>query len=201
MSIKNMKKVEDLSKQDIKRSKSMAKKYKNMYGVHFLDGRKEPNVIFYTWKEEQEATFHVPHMMYGFETEEEANNWFDSITVEKEKKHIKFVKGQKRKKASTKTKNENLNNGNHMTGEPKKETKPKGRPPVNTETKKRVSLAVLPSLYEKVGKIAYVERLSISEITSRLLEEYVADNEDKIKEYDNLENMKNMVRKKEIRPE
>lgn len=81
---------------------------------------------------------------------------------------------------------ETLENGKYMPVEPKKETKPKGRPPVNTETKKRVSLAVLPSLYEKVGKIAYVERLSISEITSRLLEEYVANNEDKINEYNNL---------------
>lgn len=72
--------------------------------------------------------------------------------------------------------------------EPKteEETKKVGRPPENRETKKRVSLAILPSVYDNIGKIAYVDRTSISEIASQLFEQYIAENMDKIKEYDSL---------------
>lgn len=37
----------------------------------------------------------------------------------------------------------------------------KGQPKEDRETKKRVSLSVLPSLYEDIQKIAYVQRRSI----------------------------------------
>lgn len=72
--------------------------------------------------------------------------------------------------------------------EPKTEEEPKkmGRPPENRETKKRVSLAIMPSVYDNIGKIAYVDRTSISEIASQLFEQYIAENIDKIKEYDSL---------------
>lgn len=72
--------------------------------------------------------------------------------------------------------------------EPKAEEEPKkmGRPPENRETKKRVSLAIMPSVYDNIGKIAYVDRTSISEIASQLFEQYIAENIDKIKEYDSL---------------
>lgn len=72
--------------------------------------------------------------------------------------------------------------------EPKTEEEPKkmGRPPENRETKKRVSLAIMPSVYDNIGKIAYVDRTSISEIASQLFEQYIAENKDKIKEYDSL---------------
>ena len=72
--------------------------------------------------------------------------------------------------------------------EPKAEEEVKkiGRPPENRETKKRVSLAVLPSVYDNIGKIAYVDRTSISEIASQLFEQYIAENMDKIKVYDSL---------------
>lgn len=72
--------------------------------------------------------------------------------------------------------------------EPKTEEGPKkmGRPPENRETKKRVSLAIMPSVYDNIGKIAYVDRTSISEIASQLFEQYIAENIDKIKEYDSL---------------
>lgn len=62
----------------------------------------------------------------------------------------------------------------------------KGRPKEDRETKKRVSLAVLPSLYEDIQKIAYVERKSISEIVSKCLEEYAEKNKDKLKEYEKI---------------
>lgn len=62
----------------------------------------------------------------------------------------------------------------------------KGRPKEDREIKKRVSLAVLPSLYENIQKIAYVERKSISEIVSNCLEEYEEKNKDKLKEYDKI---------------
>jgi len=65
-------------------------------------------------------------------------------------------------------------------------TASRGRPKVEREVKKRISLAVLPSLYEDIKKIAYVERRSISEVISKCMGKYVADNESKIKEYDKI---------------
>lgn len=78
--------------------------------------------------------------------------------------------------------------GKQTAKEPKaqKTDRKRGRPEEDRETKKRVSLAVLPSLYENVGKIAYVDRTSISEIASQLFEQYVAENMDKIREYDRI---------------
>jgi hypothetical protein len=65
----------------------------------------------------------------------------------------------------------------------------KGRPKTDKETKKRVSLAIFPSLYDDIQKIAYVERKSISEITSQLYEKYREDNADKLKEYGKIKNI------------
>lgn len=62
----------------------------------------------------------------------------------------------------------------------------KGRPKADRETKKRVTLAVLPSLYEDMQKIAYVERSSVSEIVTNFFERYVTDNAAKLKEYDTI---------------
>jgi len=51
------------------------------------------------------------------------------------------------------------------------------------ETKKRVSLMILPSIYEDIQKIAYVNRSSISEIVAECLRQYAMDNADKLEEY------------------
>lgn len=67
-----------------------------------------------------------------------------------------------------------------------KATRGKGRPKEEREVKKRISLAVLPSVYEDIGKIAYVDRVSISEIVTKVLEEYRDKNKAKIAEYDRL---------------
>ena len=70
----------------------------------------------------------------------------------------------------------------------KKADKPagKGRPPVERETKKRVSLALYPSSYGALQKIAYVNRQSASDIVSELISDYVAANAGKLKEYDKI---------------
>lgn len=52
------------------------------------------------------------------------------------------------------------------------------------ETKKRYNLVILPSIYEDVQKIAYIERRSVSEIVGELLAEYAKANADKLVEYD-----------------
>lgn len=62
----------------------------------------------------------------------------------------------------------------------------KGRPPVERETKKRVSLALYPSSYGDLQKIAYVDRKSASDIVSELIAEYVAQNAAKLKEYEKI---------------
>lgn len=60
----------------------------------------------------------------------------------------------------------------------------KGRPKEDRETKKRVSLSVLPSLYEDIQKIAYVQRRSVSNIMSELMERYRAENVESISEFE-----------------
>lgn len=62
----------------------------------------------------------------------------------------------------------------------------KGRPKSDKETKKRISLFMLPSLYEAVGKIAYINKMSIGKQISDCLEKFIEENEEKIKKYDEL---------------
>lgn len=54
------------------------------------------------------------------------------------------------------------------------------------ETKKRVSLAVYPSTYNELQKIAYVDRRSVSDIVSDLIARYVEENSNKLKEYEKI---------------
>lgn len=62
----------------------------------------------------------------------------------------------------------------------------RGRPKEDRETKRRVSLAVLPSVYEDLQKVAYVQRKSVSEIMQELMEGYIADHEGELKLYPEL---------------
>lgn len=62
----------------------------------------------------------------------------------------------------------------------------KGRPKADRETKKRVSLALYPSSYRDLQKIAYVNRQSVSDIVSELIAEYVNANAAKLKEYEKI---------------
>lgn len=62
----------------------------------------------------------------------------------------------------------------------------KGRPYAEREIKVRKSFAIFPSLYDDVQKIAFVKRISISELIADLLREYVEQNKDALSEYDNL---------------
>lgn len=60
----------------------------------------------------------------------------------------------------------------------------RGRPKEEgRELKKRISLSVLPSLYEDIQKIAYVQRRSVSELIGELLEGYREEHEAEIKGY------------------
>lgn len=66
-------------------------------------------------------------------------------------------------------------------------TSGRGRPKeVGRELKKRISLSVLPSLYEDIQKIAYVQRRSTSEIVGDILEKYRSENQEVIREYENI---------------
>lgn len=62
----------------------------------------------------------------------------------------------------------------------------KGRPKEGREIKKRVSLSVLPSLYEDIQKIAYVQRKSASELVALIMEEYRRKHEEDLAEYERL---------------
>lgn len=51
------------------------------------------------------------------------------------------------------------------------------------ETKKCVSLSVLPSLYEDIQRIAYVQRRSTSDLVAELLERYRGEHGPELAEY------------------
>lgn len=59
-----------------------------------------------------------------------------------------------------------------------------GRPKANREVKKRITLSVLPSLYEEVQKVAFIERKSVSEVVAEMMAYYVTRNADKVAEYE-----------------
>ena len=63
----------------------------------------------------------------------------------------------------------------------------RGRPKVDRELKKRISLSVLPSLYDDIQKIAYVQRRSVSELLSAMMEEYRESHAAELAEYENLQ--------------
>lgn len=62
----------------------------------------------------------------------------------------------------------------------------RGRPKADRETKKRISLAILPSVYEDFSKIAYIDRKSISELIETCMKEHIEKNREKLREYDRL---------------
>ena len=70
---------------------------------------------------------------------------------------------------------------------PATNTGSRGRPKVDRELKKRISLSVLPSLYDDIQKIAYVQRRSVSELLSAMMEEYRVSHDAELAEYENLQ--------------
>ena len=60
----------------------------------------------------------------------------------------------------------------------------RGRPKEKRELRKRVSLSVLPSLYEDIQKIAYVERRSVSELLGELMAQYREQQKKELLEYE-----------------
>ena len=63
----------------------------------------------------------------------------------------------------------------------------RGRPKEDRELKKRISLSVLPSLYDDIQKIAYVQRRSVSELLSAVMEEYRGIHAAELAEYEDLQ--------------
>lgn len=63
----------------------------------------------------------------------------------------------------------------------------RGRPKVDRELKKRISLSVFPSLYDDIQKIAYVQRRSVSELMSAMMEEYREKHAPELEEYETLQ--------------
>lgn len=63
----------------------------------------------------------------------------------------------------------------------------RGRPKEARELKKRISLSVLPSLYEDIQKIAYVQRKSTSEVVQEMMEGYRKRHIEALGEYDRLQ--------------
>ena len=78
--------------------------------------------------------------------------------------------------------------GSIVDGEPAAAGSGRGRPKEDREIKKRVSLSVLPSLYEDIQKIAYVQRRSISDLVGDLMEQFRAGHEKELAEYSKIKN-------------
>lgn len=62
----------------------------------------------------------------------------------------------------------------------------RGRPKEDRELKKRISLSVLPSLYEDIQKIAYVQRKSASDLVGELMEKYRKEHAKVLIEYESI---------------
>ena len=78
--------------------------------------------------------------------------------------------------------------GSIVDGAPAAAGSGRGRPKEGREIKKRVSLSVLPSLYEDIQKIAYVQRRSISDVVGDLMEQFRAGQEKELVEYKKIKN-------------
>ena len=78
--------------------------------------------------------------------------------------------------------------GSIVDGAPPAAGSGRGRPKEGREIKKRVSLSVLPSLYEDIQKIAYVQRRSISDVVGDLMEQFRAGHEKELVEYKKIKN-------------
>ena len=66
----------------------------------------------------------------------------------------------------------------------------RGRPKEDRELKRRISLSVLPSLYEDIQKIAYMQRKSVSELVAGMMVEYRESHKEVLDEYDKLQKIK-----------
>ena len=63
----------------------------------------------------------------------------------------------------------------------------RGRKPSKEETKtKRLNLLMLPSVCEDISKIAAMKRSSVNELINIVLQQYITDNQDLIKKYDDV---------------
>lgn len=67
----------------------------------------------------------------------------------------------------------------------------RGRPKENRELKKRISLSVLPSIYEGIQKIAYVQRRSISDVLENTMKDYINEHRADLIEYEKIQHNKN----------
>lgn len=77
--------------------------------------------------------------------------------------------------------------GSMVDRAPAEPSRKQGRPRLDRETKKRVSLSVLPSLYGDIQKIAHVQRRSVSELVAELLEQYRGEHGQELAEYRTIE--------------
>ncbi len=78
--------------------------------------------------------------------------------------------------------------GSIVDGAPVASGSRRGRPKEDREIKKRVSLSVMPSLYEDIQKIAYVQRRSISDVVGDLMEQFRVQHEKELAEYRKIKN-------------
>lgn len=62
----------------------------------------------------------------------------------------------------------------------------RGRPKEDREIKTRVSLTIMPSLYDDMRKIAYVQRRSVSDIVSEQLLKYREECGVELREYEKI---------------
>lgn len=70
--------------------------------------------------------------------------------------------------------------------EPVAKASGRGRPKEDRELKKRISLSVLPSLYEDIQKISYVQRKSVSDVVGELMEQYRDEHKIALAEYEKI---------------
>lgn len=112
----------------------------------------------------------------------ETFNAFEDLSIEKIKESEKPAAEQKKETPVTVQPEENTTET--ATEQPTTPVKKKGRPKSNKETKIHLGVAIYPSLKEDISKIAWMKRMSTSELICAVMESYVQKNREFINDYD-----------------
>lgn len=103
-------------------------------------------------------------------------------SIKREAETPKFDQIEIISKQSEKSTNEDVKTA-YGRSESKKSTKKKK----TVERKERYNMCLKPNTWDNFSKVAYMQRLSKSDIMERLIEEYNKKHRDLIKEYDEIE--------------
>lgn len=115
----------------------------------------------------------------------ETFNAFEDLSISKiNKENEQEQAAAEQKKETSATVQPEENTTETATEQQTTPAKRKGRPKSNKETKIHLGVAIYPSLKEDISKIAWMKRMSTSELICAVMESYVQKNREFINDYD-----------------